>query len=272
MIDIIITTNASLISEKTLEQLNDLNVKSLGIQVSLDSIEAEKHDQFRGFQGAYQKAIQVLKLINHYDNIYSSIRMTISHDTLPELEKMIENAIEIGVKRIGIGAVIPVGAGGNGSLTLNKEEKKFFLEKLAEMHEKYKEIIDITTEDPLKFNVSNSPWSFCEGINCHIDKSFFGGCTAGITSFNVSADGSVTPCAVLPENIINIHDYHNAKEMSEAYGNNEVIKKLLTRKYEGKCGTCSMNRVCGGCRATAKGLTGNYMASDPTCWRNEEKM
>jgi len=34
---------------------------------------------------------------------------------------------------------------------------------------------------------------------------------------------------------------------------------------EGKCGLCSYKQICGGCRARAYGITGNYMAEEPFC-------
>lgn len=46
-------------------------------------------------------------------------------------------------------------------------------------------------------------------------------------------------------------------------------------RLEGKCGVCEFRTVCGGSRARAYAMTGNYMASDPSCayiparWRQE---
>ena len=34
---------------------------------------------------------------------------------------------------------------------------------------------------------------------------------------------------------------------------------------EGKCGYCNYRFVCGGCRARAYAVTGNYMAEEPFC-------
>jgi MoaA/NifB/PqqE/SkfB family radical SAM enzyme len=34
---------------------------------------------------------------------------------------------------------------------------------------------------------------------------------------------------------------------------------------EGKCGICEYQKVCGGSRARAYALTGNYLAEDPRC-------
>ena len=263
--DIIITSNASLITDKKIKQLNNLDIKNLCIQLSLDSIYPNTHDEFRNYKGAYDGVISAINIIKKYDNVKASLRMTVTHETCKEVETMIDKAYELGVERIGIGAVIPVGAGQDGKLTLSSSEKKKFLQTMAKKKVEYAGRLDVTTEDPLKFAITDTPWEFCEE-NCEIGEDFFGGCTAGITGFNVNAEGLVTPCAVLFEPVLNINDYDNVLDMTHAYESSTVIKRLITRKFYGKCGTCKLNRICGGCRATAKGLTDDYMGSDGTCW------
>lgn len=264
--DIIITSNGSLITKEVLDKLNALEIKNLCIQLSLDSVNSKTHDEFRQYIGAFDGVKSAIKLIKPYSHIKVSLRMTVTHNTLNEVGRMIDCAYKFGVERVGIGAVIPVGAGESGELTLNSKEKKEFLELMAKKKVEYEGKLDVTTEDPLKFAIDNTPWEFCDG-NCDIGDDFFGGCTAGITGFNVNAEGLVTPCAVLFEPILNINDYEDVVSITKAYENSSVIKKLITRKYSGKCGTCKLNRICGGCRATAKGLTNDYMGSDITCWK-----
>ena len=57
------------------------------------------------------------------------------------------------------------------------------------------------------------------------------------------------------------------QEIHKAYRESSLIKDLLKRDFDGKCGKCELKRICGGCRATAYGMTGSYKASDTTCWR-----
>lgn len=263
--NVIITSNGSLITEKKLKELNELHMKNLCIQLSLDSVVPEKHDSFRGYAGAYAGVMKAIEMLKSYAYIKTSIRMTVTQDTFKEVGQMVDLAYKLNVERIGIGAVIPVGAGGSGALTLNSHEKKAFLELMAKKKIEYINRLDVTTEDPLKFAIKDSPWEYCDS-DCSIDEGFFGGCTAGITGFNVNAEGIVTPCAVLFEPILKIDEYDTTEEMTKAYENSKIIKRLITRKYSGKCGKCKLNRVCGGCRATAKGLTGDFMGSDITCW------
>ena len=98
---------------------------------------------------------------------------------------------------------------------------------------------------------------------------FFDGCTAGITTFNVSSDETITPCAMLDEKILNLYDYDDIDEIIDVYSKNEVIKNLFSREFKGPCGKCKYNRICGGCRAFAKAASNDYMGSDTSCWINE---
>lgn len=265
---IVITTNGSLVNDSMLKQMNDLDFGFLCLQISLDSLNEMQHDEFRGYPGSFKKCIDLIKKIKNNNKIYSSIRMTITPKTLSEVNNMINFAEKQGVKIIGIGSVIPFGRALSERMDLAPLEKKNFLEILAKRHVELAGKIDVTSEDPLKFQVEHSPWNYCYNEN-DMDNSFFGGCTAGITTFNVSSDGTITPCAMLDEKILNLYDYDDIDNLIEAYCRSKIIKNLFSRNFIGPCGSCKHNRICGGCRAFAKAATGNYMGSDRSCWINE---
>jgi len=267
--NVLITSNGSCITKEILEKIEKIGIKKMCIQISLDSVNKETHDKFRGFEGAYDKALKALKLIKTFIGLMASIRATLTHSTLKEVGEIVDLSRKLGVDRVGIGTVIPVGNGSDGTLTLSKQEKKQFLTTLAEKHWQYKGMMDVTTEDPTKCLVDNSPWIF-KSENVSSYDCEFGGCTAGVSSFNVSADGTVVPCSVLWLPIMNIFDYDNVEDMTKTYSNSIIIKNLVSRKFKGKCSNCEFKYSCGGCRATAMGLTGDYMAEDPTCWKLEK--
>lgn len=264
---IVITTNASLVTDDWLKKLNDLKLKFLCIQVSIDSIDETSHDNFRGYPGAFKKCGEVLDKINNYDNIYSSIRMTITPDTIGEIDNMIEFALSKKVKILGIGSVIPFGKAQDGHLSLKPDQKKYFMQLISDLNNKYKDKLEIVTEDPLKFLRLYEQKD--EQLNIDLlDACKFGGCTAGISSININSDGVITPCSMMEEEIVNINDCKDANDIIKGYENSEIIKKLFSKKYSGKCGTCPLKKLCGGCRAAAKAYTGDIMGSDLSCWRN----
>ena len=72
---------------------------------------------------------------------------------------------------------------------------------------------------------------------------------------------------MMEEEILNINDCKDENEMIKMYENSAIIKKLFSKKYKGKCGTCPLKNVCGGCRAFAKAYTNDILGSDLSCWR-----
>lgn len=264
--EIVVTTNGSLITDELMQSIDEFSQGTITIQVSLDSIYSHEHDEFRGYEGAYNKAIEGLDIIKKYKNVHSSIRMTVKKETYEQMEDMVKIAIDKGCIRIGIGNIIPAGLGAN-EFTLTPKDKKNFLISLASMHNKYKNQIDITTEDPLKAVIQGSPWIDEDILKNELVEGLFGGCSAGIDCFNVDTNYNFTPCSVFRKTIVNLNDYEDLLDLSEAYSQSEIIKKMCERVFDGKCNDCSHKRICGGCRATASYFgEGNYFYSDGTCW------
>lgn len=261
--NVIITTNGSLVTEKRLAELVDIGVENMSIQVSLDGISPEIHDAFREYDGAFEKAIRTLKMVVA-SPLIASLRTTVLPATINDVERLVDIGLNLGVERIGIGSVIPAGRGKlDESILMKPAEKMALLRKITNLKKQYPGV-DITTEDPLKFCVGDPIWDY--GDFDIEDDAFFGGCTAGITGFNVDSTGLITPCAVLLEPILQVNG-QSVSEMVEAYRNSAVIKSLASRNFSGKCGACELKRLCGGCRAVAQGYTGSYLDSDVTCWK-----
>lgn len=74
--------------------------------------------------------------------------------------------------------------------------------------------------------------------------------------------GDVYPSGFLP------HRCGNVKEMGfrEIYQTSPLLQSLRHPEgFNGKCGVCEFNEVCGGSRSHAYAVTGDLLASDPTC-------
>lgn len=267
---LVVTTNGSLVKDNYLEYINNLNFDNFIIQVSLDSLTEKIHDEFRGFTGAFKICDNLLDNIKNYPKINSSIRMTITEKTIYQMEEMVQYAINKGCKIIGFGSIIPFGKAEDCSMSLNKEIKLKFLTEVVRLNLKYRDKIEVVTEDPLKSNVKNSPWNICN--NCSDDEMMFGGCTAGIDSLNIQSNGIITPCSMIKETILDLNECKTLDKVIEKYQNSQLVKKLFERNFSGKCGRCKKKYLCGGCRASAKGRTNDLFGPDESCWLNENNM
>ncbi|MBU1568882.1 MAG: radical SAM protein [Proteobacteria bacterium] len=82
----------------------------------------------------------------------------------------------------------------------------------------------------------------------------------------VTATGEVMPCVGVTITLGNVCN----KKLAHILKNSEIINNLKNYRatIKGQCSSCEKAAECYGCRGAAYQLTGDYLASDPTCWRN----
>ena len=83
----------------------------------------------------------------------------------------------------------------------------------------------------------------------------------------VTATGEVMPCVGVTIALDNIRD----NKLAHILKHSEVVNNLKNYRnmIKGACRTCEKAEECYGCRGAAYQMTGDYLASDPTCWRNK---
>ncbi len=84
----------------------------------------------------------------------------------------------------------------------------------------------------------------------------------------VTATGDVTPCVGVTIPLDNVRN----NKLGYILKNSEVVQNLKNYRemIKGECRDCDKAAECYGCRGAAYQLTGDYLASDPTCWRNQK--
>ena len=84
----------------------------------------------------------------------------------------------------------------------------------------------------------------------------------------INAKGEVMPCVGVQIPLGNIRQQPLAKILQDS----EVIEDLRNHKatIQGACAECDKASHCYGCRGAAYQMTGNYLGSDPLCWRNQK--
>ena len=83
----------------------------------------------------------------------------------------------------------------------------------------------------------------------------------------VAASGDVMPCVGVSLPVGNVRE----RSLADILADSEVIADLRDHEHtiQGACGACDKAAACYGCRGAAYQLTGNYLGSDPLCWRNQ---
>ena len=141
--------------------------------------------------------------------------------------------------------------GHNAQFLLTKKQKIQAINKLLK-YEKEGKI------NNLKHPYVNS----LKGLSVSSDKyKIMGGCTAGIATCTILANGDVVPCPFLRVKVGNIHE----NSLEDIWLNSELFKSLRNRKKYDVCGKCKYVAYCGGCRKSALQTSNNITGMDLNC-------
>jgi len=237
-----IFTNGTLITQKLLNQIKDLNVL---LRFSIEGSDAVTHDMIRG-QGNFDKTISAIKLCNEM-GISIGIAATITTNNFDQYFKILELATELGSKETELSEIKDKGnASCNRDLLLSQKQ----LEQIR--------INSLMV-------VSQYP-SFSKGMgferlgeiaqekNSKREYS----CTAGTSNCYISADGSVYPCMLFKE----FEEFKAGNIREDSFTNiwvsSEAFNKMRNLKITDikSCVECECFEACpGGCRALAYAQT-----------------
>lgn len=245
-----ILTNGTLIDDIIAIRLNRFE-KLNEIQVSIDGSDASMHDQIRG-AGSFSKAIDGIQLLKRY-GFYVSVMFTLHKLNQSDVLNVINLADKLKVDAMTIERVTPMSEEDIAELFIQPEE----LNKIY--NEIYLKKKELEGRSNIKIRVSRPLWTL-------IDQDIGGFCPVGFTSLCILHDGTILPCRRLELPLGNIF----TDGIYKIWYTSDVLwqirnKNLLT----GKCNGCTLLQNCGGCRAIAYHVNGNYLAEDPQCWKTK---
>lgn len=263
-INVMITTNGTLIDEEVVKKLKELKIDS--VQVSMDSHIPEIHDKFRGVEGSFDRAVQAIKLCKK-NNIKVSIMLTLSTINREHINELIDFAVSLDVDGFGMERFVPEGRGKNTrEIEITSKDLKRCFEVLYNARSKYKNC-SFGTNDPL-FSFIDGTAEMMEILskeNCNL----CGGCSLGKMAFIITPDAQVGLCARFYKKIGSIRE----KSIRQILDDSELLNIVSDREnLKGRCGRCKYKKICGGCRGWAYNTTGDYLAEDNLCWLDEEEI
>lgn len=251
----VLGSNGTLITPEVARRLKESGLLAAGI--SLDSLDAAKHDHLRGKEGAWQAAVQGMK--NCRDaGLAFQIHTTVMDWNEAEVTDMMDFAVDIGARAHHIFFLVPTGRGEDiVDMALDRQSYEDVLQRIMT---KAKDV-------PIEVKPTCAPQFIRVADQVGHKQRFSKGCLAGISYCIISPKGKVQPCAYLKMEIGNVRDL----PFNEIWETNDTFKALRTMDYGGQCGGCNYKTSCGGCRARAAYYhKGDYMSADPLCIRNKE--
>ena len=258
----VIGTNATLITDEIAAKMAAHKIPR--ISVSVDFPTAAEHDAFRGQEGCFDKTIEGIRIAKRH-GIGVQINMTVTTLNADKVEAVHDLAEELGIDAFHIFMLVPTG---RGSDLLDKELPPAEYERvLAWAYERQK-------TSSLHFKPTDAPHYYriirqlAKAEGKKVTREEYGldamtrGCLGGITFVFISHTGDLQPCGYFDMQLGNVKE----QSFSDIWTQSKVFNDL--RDYsllKGKCGICEYKAVCGGCRARALSVTGDYLAAEPYC-------
>jgi radical SAM protein len=262
----------ALVTPKNLAKVRDAGV--VRVAVSLDGPTADVHDRFRGFRGTFDRTRRIMRDVTEA-GLALQINTTVSRFNLPVLEQMPEIVSEAGAVQWSVFFLVPTGRGKLGDMVTAEDHERVF-----------NWLYDLSREAPFDVKSTAAPayrrvaieraraeaqdggegparplagagYRFQDGL----DRPAMGVNDGNGFAF-VSHTGEVCPSGFLPLAAGNVRE----RPLAEIYRNAPLFLDLRDpAKLKGRCGVCEFRTVCGGSRARAWAVSGDYLAEDPSC-------
>lgn len=216
------------------------------VALKLNSRDEQVQDQLAGKKGAFQlinKALATLREAGYpSQDLFLAISTVICRQNILELPAMWHWLREENIEPFFEVITPQANALTNNWLGVGPRELKELFSRLSAL-------------DQEKFNRTWEPQPPLVGNKCMRHQ----------VSCVVTATGEVMPCVGVTIALDNIRN----NKLADILKNSEVITNLKNYRttIKGQCASCEKAAECYGCRGAAYQLTGDYLASDPTCWR-----
>ena len=293
-------SGTKLATKRRLEKLKDAGIARIAI--SLDGSNPEIHDYFRGVSGTFETSLEILRAARELE-ISTQINTTVSTYNLLDLPNIMRIGLENGVVLWDVFFIVPTGRAKTEYMPSAQEfedvlcwlydvakETPLNVKSSAATHLRRIEymrdngIYELETGDlyhtlmgkleevreDLDFNVDSDK----ESSEAKVVAGAHGrsmardgirrmmGITDGRGMFFISHVGEVYPSGFLPITAGNVRE----NTLKNIYMTSRVFVELKNpENLKGKCGRCEFRYLCGGSRARAYAMTGDYLAAEPRC-------
>ncbi len=246
---VVMGTNGVLITDAVAQKMIECGVKGVGI--SLDSLDPQKHNSFRGGPDAWEYSVRALDICRA-NGLQVLVQTTVMEMNYEEIPKLIDFTRKKGAWSFNLYFLVQTGRGQEMN-DLPAEQTEKMLSYLVESQDKYR---------PMLVRSKCAPHFKRIAYEQGLGGLESGGCMAGTHYGRITPNGDVTPCPYMTVVAGNVRD----QPFSEIWRSSAVLQQLRDLKVlKGRCGACEFNALCGGCRCRAYAAYGDYLQEDPAC-------
>lgn len=257
-------TNGTLITDRVCEQMKKTGIKM--VSLSLDGSTAAVHDDFRSQKGAFAGALRGMALLKEH-GIPFLINSSFTKRNQEDIPNVYRLAKELGATAWYMFMIVPTG---RGEEIMNELISAEDYEEILDWHFHQEldepEMLMRPTCAPHYYRITMQKVKE-EGVDFNRRTLSFStggskGCIAAQVIALITQHGDVQPCSYFPTSAGNVKE----KSFKDIWENSELFKSLRDfSSYKGRCGQCEYISVCGGCRARADAVHGDYLEEEPFC-------
>ncbi len=259
-----LATNGSLVTPEVCRNMLASGIKM--VSLSLDGASAAVHDDFRRQPGAFNGVMQAISLFKEH-SIPFLINSSFTKRNQNEAAKLYPLVKDLGATAWYLFMIVPTGRGEeimaelippaeyeamlNWHYDVEKEEDELLMRPTC-APQYYRLVLQRAKAEGESFK--RRSLSFSTGGSK--------GCLAGQLICLIDVDGNVLPCSYFPKAAGNLR----RQSFKEVWEQAPLFHEMRDFKgYKDNCGRCEYLNVCGGCRARAYAMTGDYLAGEPFC-------
>ncbi len=259
-----VATNGTLVTDGVVGKMKDAGVKICSL--SLDGSTAAVHDDFRKQPGAFEATLRAAETFRR-NGMQFIVNSSFTNRNRHDIPAVCRLAKSIGAHAWYMFMIVPTGRGQEIlSELIGKEEYEEILRWHYEMEKKEDEMLVRPTCAPHYYRVRLQRMKE-EGKTFTPRSLTFStgggkGCVCAQSICFIDSRGNVQPCSYFPAAAGNV----KKEKFGEIWRNSELFRSLRDfGRYKGRCGECEYQNVCGGCRARADAILGDYLEEEPFC-------
>lgn len=233
---------------------------------SLDGSCAEIHDHFRGTKGSYDLTMRGIEYLKEMQ-IPIQVNTTVSRYNLHDLEATAEKVKDMGAVLWSLFFLVPTGRGMEKDM-ITPDQHEEVMKWLCHVQQTMPYGVKATEAPHYRrvFMQEKRRLGDNQAVAGMKRADLLGRAYKGVNDGDgfvfISHTGDVYPSGFLPVVCGNVRE----QKLTDIYRNSPIMKQLRDKSLlKGKCGVCEFKELCGGSRARAYAITGDYLESDPYC-------